>query len=323
MVPPSPCFSIVEAQTVARESYRFDAVATELPSYDDQNFLLEDASGRRRVLKVANRMEDENVLCFENSVIECAARVRDEFETPRVCSNLAGASITQVDDSEGRRHNIRLLTYIEGVPWSALQSHSPELQQSLGRLVGVLTRALEEYARPVTNRFTEWDLKNFLRLRPYVGEISSAHHREILERIFHRFENFIAPCLSRLTKSVIHGDVNNDNVLVRDGRVAGLIDFGDAIHTARVFEIAIAMGYAMLGSHNPLATAGDVLRGCQAIRPLDAGERAVVFDLARVRVAMSVTFATHYGKRDPDNSYLTANVVESWRVLEKLDDELF
>jgi len=43
-----------------------------------------------------------------------------------------------------------------------------------------------------------------------------------------------------------HGDANDHNVLVRDGRVVAILDLGDSVYTATVCDLAIRGAYAML-----------------------------------------------------------------------------
>ena len=73
--------------------------------------------------------------------------------------------------------------------------------------------------------------------------------------------------LRALPRQVVHNDLNDENLLVRDGAIAGVIDFGDAIETVRAAELAIACTYAMLDQEDPVAVAGDVIAGYQSVAP--------------------------------------------------------
>ena len=76
---------------------------------------------------------------------------------------------------------------------------------------------------------------------------------------------------SKLRHGVIHGDANDHNVLVRQGRVAGLIDFGDLVYSAVVCDLAIAVAYAMLAKPQPLDVAGAIVRAYHERLPLWIG----------------------------------------------------
>ena len=133
---------------------------------------------------------------------------------------------------------------------------------------------------------------------------------------------FIGPRLDELPRSVIHGDINNDNVLVDDaGQITGLIDFEDVSCTLFVTEVAIAVAYAMLGRRDPAAAAAYVIRGCDEVRPLLDDERDLVLDLALARLAMSVIFAARARQVDPANPHPLVNEAAAWSVLEGFNDE--
>jgi Ser/Thr protein kinase RdoA (MazF antagonist) len=60
-----------------------------------------------------------------------------------------------------------------------------------------------------------------------------------------RFEAEVAPAIPTLRHAIIHGDANDHNVLVaQDGAsIAGLIDFGDSLYTAAIYDLGITVAY--------------------------------------------------------------------------------
>ena len=68
----------------------------------------------------------------------------------------------------------------------------------------------------------------------------------MLEWFFHFYAASAAPRLEALPHSLIHGDANDENVLVQEGRISGLLDFGDCLENPTVCELAITLAYAML-----------------------------------------------------------------------------
>ena len=79
--------------------------------------------------------------------------------------------------------------------------------------------------------------------------------------------------------SVIHGDMNDGNVIVESDRVAGIIDFGDAVYSWSIGELAIAIAYAVLGQSNPLALAASMVEAHHAESPLSEDEVEVLYGL--------------------------------------------
>ncbi len=326
-----PKFSIQDAVALARELYGLEVTAGKLPSYLDQNFRLEHPSGRRLVLKIANSRAGRDDLDFENRAMEHVAATDRELRVPHVLSTLDGERIVTVDGDGGRRHRrpggeptycLRLLTYLDGVIWAAAPAPTPDRLRRLGSFVAALDDALESFSHPAMHRSQDWDVKHLPVLRGHLDEIVDPQRRKIVTRVLDRFDRDVAPRLPWLPSSVIHNDANEQNVLVDEAghKIAGLIDFGDLVHTATVAEVAVTVAYAMLGRDDPLAAGTHILCGYHQRRPLGAAELDVVFDLILARLATSVTFAAYHSRLDPDNAYLRVSEAPGWKVLEQLID---
>ena len=228
-----PRFSAQEAVELTRELYGFEAQAEQLPSYIDQNFRLEHPSGRKMVLKIANSSVGRDELDLQNRVMDYVAEADPGLCVPRVISTLGGDRIVTVEGASGRRYYVRLLTFLEGIRWTEAPAPDSGRLHRLGNFVGSLTRALEGFSHPAQNHDHNWDGKHFPRLRDRLGELAGARRRGIVEEVLDRFDREVAPRLPWLPSSVIHNDVNENNVLVDAdcGEISGLIDFGDLVQT--------------------------------------------------------------------------------------------
>ena len=69
-----------------------------------------------------------------------------------------------------------------------------------------------------------------------------------------------------LPHSLIHGDANDENVLVDRGRVTGLIDFGDCLRNPTVCDLAIALTYALLELPDPLGAGAEIVGAYHEVR---------------------------------------------------------
>ncbi len=78
-----------------------------------------------------------------------------------------------------------------------------------------------------------------------------------------RFEADLVPQLDGLERQVVHQDLNDFNLLIADGQISGIIDFGDARTAPRVAELAIAAAYTMLGTDRPLTALRQVVAAYQ------------------------------------------------------------
>src|SRR6185295_4547603 len=217
-----PRLSADDAARVAADLFGVTGRVTALPSERDQNFLLHADDGARYVLKVANAGEPGAMLEAENGVMRHLA------ETGLVPSPMrarSGADIERAGD-----HFIRLVSGLDGVPMGDVPRHSPAMLADLGRAVGTIDRALANFDHPALHRAFYWDLATAATaVRSHAGHVQDTALRAALETVLEIHDTTVVPHLSSLRRSVIHGDVNDYNVLVDPGtdRVTGIVDFGD------------------------------------------------------------------------------------------------
>ena len=109
-----------------------------------------------------------------------------------------------------------------------------------------------------------------------------------------------------LRRSVIHGDVNDYNVIVdpQSMTVSGLIDFGDMVYSYTVGDLAIAIAYVILDKTDPHAAVAEIVSGYQSRFLLLEEEFEALWPLVRLRLAMSVCVAAHQLRQQPENQYL-------------------
>jgi len=307
----SPNFSFEEATALARDLYGLDVAASSLPSERDQNFLLQDRSGGKYVLKIANALEDRALLEAQQMAM---ARVAErEPLGQRIAPNQSGALLSEIRSASGMRHFVWMVDWMPGVALGDLKRHSPELLRDLGRRVGRIDRALADFDHQAIHRDFHWDLANGLSVvREYEPLITDAETRRLVGEFAAEFERDVAPALPRLRKSVIHNDANDYNVIVCAGddphamsrSVVGLIDFGDVTHSFTVADLAVAIAYAILNKPDPLAVAAEIVKGYHAEYALIEDEIAALFGLARLRLCMSVCIGAHQRRQRPDDDYL-------------------
>jgi len=210
----APSFSAAEAVRLARELFGVECAAEPLPSERDQNFLLRTAGGEQFVLKIANAEEQREILDFQNLALRQLEGKLGECQVQRVLPTLKGELIASVVAPDGRRHDVRLCTYVPGVCLATVKPHSPELLADLGATVARLDLALRDFSHPAMHRAFHWDLKRAVEARRWVPRIADAARRTLVERTLNRFERDVLPRLEQLYAQVIHNDANDYNVLV-------------------------------------------------------------------------------------------------------------
>ena len=290
----TPRIDVEAIVKIADEFFGIRARVQSLPSERDQNFLLTDRTGEKFVLKIANGLESRAFLEAENAVLKhLGARVS-------FCQSPVSSIVTV------KGYFARLVGYLSGVPLAQVQPQSPELLRDLGRKLGQLDHALSEFDHPAVHRDFHWDLANGNRIIDEFAPL--VENAALVSQCRVEFK-------SGLRRSVIHGDVNDYNVLVDPERmiVTGLLDFGDMVYSYTVGDLAIAIAYVVLDKSDPHAVANEVIQGYTSEFALLDDELEMLWPLVRLRLAMSVCIAAKQLREQPQNEYLRI----SQRAIEK------
>ncbi|MGE0008046.1 MAG: aminotransferase class III-fold pyridoxal phosphate-dependent enzyme [Parvibaculaceae bacterium] len=316
---PAPEFSEAEAREIAGRHFGLTGPATRLPSERDQNFRFGGNGAGAAVLKIVNAAEPDEALRFQLAMIGHIRRLDPALAVPPVRLSKSGEELPVIENGDGRRHLIRAVGYLEGTPLAEVPK-SPALLESLGRFLGRLDRALQGFGHAGAHRDLDWDLRHAGRARGRLGTLRDGEEREICDYFITRFENGVESRLAGLRACVVHNDANDWNVLVAGNgdEISGLIDFGDALHTALICELAVAAAYAVLDADDPLDAAARMLGAYHRELPLLEEEVDLLFDLIAMRLVTSVTISAARRPRVDDNPYLNISEKPAWDMLRRL-----
>ena len=316
-------FSSDAAAALAREHFGLKGVVTPLPAEWDQNFLLDATDETRFVIKIANTGASAALLDFQNQAMQ---RLNDGWRpgaSPIVVPSHAGEAIVTVESPGGALHHMRVLTWIEGRPLSGVESRDDGLLENIGRGLGELDACLANFEHPAMRRDLIWDLCQGQWISSHSCRIPDARHRRMAERMLLQIRARVMPRLADLPHSVIHNDANDENILLArsgDGwTLAGLLDFGDMVHTITVAELATVAAYAILDRDDPLRIITTLTQGFHAARPLTGGEIEVLLPLIILRLCISVTISAMTAEEDPDNIHRLTTDTPAWAMLERLE----
>jgi 4-aminobutyrate aminotransferase-like enzyme/Ser/Thr protein kinase RdoA (MazF antagonist) len=300
-----PRFTAIEAAQIAADVFGLHGTASALGSERDQAFLLDDA-----VLKISNSGEDETVLDLEDAAIAHVAAVDPDLPVARPLAPRA------VFDG----HQVRLFERRHG------RKAGPELDDTAVRGIAAaharLCLALRSFFHPAAGRELLWSVQAAPRLRPLLDEIPDPSRRALVAQALDRYEERVQPQWKRLRGQVVHGDFNLDNLLVDEqGRISGIVDFGDCCHSALAADVAIALASFLRG--RPVEDAFRVARiavdGFASRFPLEPLELELLGDLVAARLAAIVSISAWRSSRFPENAdYIEAWDEDSWRLLELL-----
>lgn len=318
-----PEFSESEALEFVQKLYGLQGKACALPSERDQNFLVETTDGRRYVFKLANSNESRQTLDFQNHLMTRLSEHSGDSPGQQLIQSQANEQVVILHGRNGATHYARLLSYVPGKRLVDVRPHTPDLLRSLGRFLARLDHSLLDFSHAAAERELDWDLARASEVvERHITEIEDAEGRELVQYFHARYRDSAAPRLTDLRRSVIHGDANDHNVLVEDGlwqkSVAGIIDFGDAVKSHLINELAIASAYALLDKPDPIAAAAHVVSGYHEILPLREIELEVLFYLTCMRLCVSVCKAAHNKKHEPADAYLTVSEEAAYHALARL-----
>lgn len=309
-----PRFTAGEVAAIAAELFGLVGDARDLGSERDQTFLVA-GRGTECVIKISNLGEDPATLDLEAAAIAHLVRVDPGLPVARPLGSGA------FEGPEGT-HFVRLFERLRG------RHGGPELTDHAVRDYGAtharLTLALRGFFHPAAGRELLWDLAHAAQLRPLLAAIGDVRRRRVVESVLDRYEERVAPRWQHLRGQVVHGDFNLDNVLLgEDGRVCGIVDFGDIFHTAAVADLAVAVASLIRGRpRNDVFRIGRIaVDGYASRSPFEPEELEVLGDLVATRLAAIVAISAWRVARYPENAaYIQSWDDDSWSLIELFDD---
>jgi 4-aminobutyrate aminotransferase-like enzyme/Ser/Thr protein kinase RdoA (MazF antagonist) len=279
------------------------AAARDLGSERDQTFLLLDAAGDPiAVMKLSNAAEDPATLDMEALAVVHAARVdpglplAPPWRVPGVADEPDDpAAFRATFEQPDGTHHVRLYDVLPGRQRIDPVGLEDAALIDWGETTARLGRALRGFFHPAAHRTMLWDIQHASRTRSMAGAIRDPERRRLVERVFDRFDEVVAPAWPSLRAQVVHGDLTNDNALTDDaGRITGIVDFGDMSHSALIVEIASVLDSLLCDRVDDelFRVARLVLDGYQRVTPLEPGELRLLGELVATRAAVTITISS-------------------------------
>ena len=313
---PKPGFTGEAAAALLARDFGIDGELQELVSERDQNFLVDSPRGRF-VLKIANVAEDRGLLDLQTAALAHIAAIDPGLGVQRGVTLRQDELAISWPSTQGS-HAVRLLTYLPGQLYSAVPA-SAALLASLGTFMGRLSQALKGFGHSRAQRpdFL-WNLDALQSVKPWIADVVETA-QPLIRNIWQRYEVRVLPRLMHLRSAVLHQDANDNNIVVADSTVTGLIDFGDMCQGRQINELAVTLAYALLDAEDVYKTALPLIQSYAREFPIEEAEAEVLFDLAAARLAASVCISSHRAREFPDNDYLLVSQAAALRLLDRLD----
>ncbi|WP_213778089.1 phosphotransferase [Caballeronia sp. dw_276] len=314
---------IEDAQKTVAIHYGIAGSVSRLTSERDQNFRIDGNDGHEYALKISNPVEDPTINEFQVRALLHVESVDPPLPVPRVIRALNGHAHLRLAYGHHAERAVRLLSYLPGVPLYTVERTAAQRQQ-LGALLARLGLALRGFFHSAAGHDLAWDIKNASRLRALIAHIPDVSRRQMVEAFLDNFERHAQLVLPRLRAQVVHNDLNPHNVLVDPAdhdRVAGILDFGDMVHTSLINDVAVGASYHMsgVGSEDPWDCVAQFVAAYHAVSPLERVELDLLYDLIAARFVLTVSITGWRAARYPENSaYILKNNASAWSGLAHL-----
>lgn len=307
------------AEHILSTCYLIDGKAHQLAGEIDFNFRIELHSTPSYVLKISHQKVDLNYLDFQDQLLNFLETSEVYKNVPKLQKDRFGKAIAIYTTQTGTSYYVRLLSWIPGRLWSAVNPQLDDLRYSLGVQCGLLTQALLDFDHPLAHRIFDWDLANGLLTKEHLNLFDETE-KKLLNYFQLLFENQ-KNTYDSLRKSVVHNDANDNNIVVskhlKAPKVRALIDFGDAIYTQIINDVAVCCTYAVMHHNDPLEAAIPIVKGYHHSFPLQEVELEHLYTVIGMRLVISVTQSAINKTKYPDNSYLQISELGAWELLKK------
>lgn len=314
--------TIQQAEDMLFNLFKIKGKASALPGEVDFNFRIKVENSEGYILKISRPNEDEGYLDFQQKLLQYVEANGQNLIAPKVIKDKEGNAISEITDTFGKQRKVRLLSWVSGRVWSAVNPQLNDLRYSLGEQCGLLTQALQGFKHPEAEREFVWDVAQASWTKAHT-HVFENEEKDIVEYFQNQFEN-TQDTYSKLRKAVVHNDANDNNVIVSsqliNPKVQAAIDYGDAIHTQIINDVAIACAYAIMNHNDALDAALPIVKGYHKTFPLQEEELKHLYNAIAMRLVISVTKSAINKIEEPNNKYLLISEKPAWEVLKKWRD---
>jgi 4-aminobutyrate aminotransferase-like enzyme/Ser/Thr protein kinase RdoA (MazF antagonist) len=283
---------------------------------ENENYLITRDDGTCFVFKLADANTTAGMIELEHLAVERLVDAGLDIRLPRVILTRTGSAQACLMTKDRKEIRGRLLEFVQGKAWCESLPAGNKQLKDLGSIIAKMDTALSFIVHPGNQRSHLWDLARADQHRTQIPLIDSPEKRQILEWVFHLYAAIARPLLESLPRSLIHGDINDDNVLVTDGHISGILDFGDCLKNPVICDLAIALAYHTLDEDKPLEAAATIIGAYHKVRPLSMDEMMAIFPLMCTRLAVSVIISARRKKIDPDRAGWFVSEKRAWKKLE-------
>lgn len=329
------------------------------PSYDDLNFYFKTQepwdnphisalNPHGYVLKVLNSLQSE-----APEIIDAQDAFTSHLRSRGICTqepilNKQGARwsletfTSGQDDTKYGPYVVRILTFVPGDTF-VNTPYVPGSFHNAGRFLGRFREAAKGFHHPFYDTYnTIWSLEQVSVLKDFLVAVKDQNDVNMVKDIIEVYEKEVKPLFEKFTKGTIHGDANEQNLLMREvpGQdnvpknkrvhdVIGALDFADVTQSYNVMDVALTIAYLSIEcpEEGQLDVGGHIVAGYLEESTLNDDEFSALRTLVCARLCQSLVYGAHSFMLQPENTYLLTTSAKGWPLLRKLyktnADELY
>jgi hydroxylysine kinase len=268
------------------------------------------------LVKVSPPDEEARVVALQTAAMRFLEGNAPELPVQRVKLTVDGDDHVVVDLHDGGTRILRMFDFVDGPVLAGTNPDHDQLAKA-GEMLGRVDLALARFAHPADQRVLVWDIRHFHLLTGLVEHTPSAEHRHLAQEMFRLFEEALLPRLGDLDMQVIHGDYSPHNVVVDPQShdfVTGIIDFGDTVRSAVIFDPAVTMANLVgRAPDDPWREACAFVAGYEQARPIKESELPLLPVAALARLTLRALITNWRAARVPARrEYLLAHAKDDW-----------
>ena len=252
-----PGVDIKQLSQTLEDVYHANGTLTALGGERDSNFRLDDHRGRhhRLLVKVSNTSERTITLELQSAALDHLRRYAPDVPVSQQLYTVDGDPWTTIALNNGDESSMRVFQFLDGDSPDT-RSLDAGLLREIGRYAALLDIGLRGFSHPGALEPVAWDLQRFDQLASVLDHVTDKRERELITRVFARFDTHVKSRLPRCRAQVIHNDISFHNIALLPGpprTFSGFFDFGDMTFAPLVQEIAVAAAEFPVGTSDPLA----------------------------------------------------------------------
>jgi hydroxylysine kinase len=346
------------AVKLAKDLYGFTARdVKQFVSYDDKNFYFKADSTYDNahiaslchegyLLKVINSQDSESPELYDAQNLLILHLAKAGMVVPEPVKNKFGdlksmeyltleksdeQKLNNVNDPPKKGFLVRVLKFVPGKILYDIDPWTTDHLFQCGTYLSKMDKELQSFDHKGLEARSSyiWFLSSAPKVKEYIFAVDNEDHKKLVTSIIDAFLNEVEPVKDQLASGPIHGDFNEQNILLIEREkgsgkydVHAAIDFGDAHKNPLVYDLAITIMYLMTRCTqiHPSMAGAHVIAGYQTVRKITDLEMSLLRTLVASRYAQSLTLGAYAYSKDPGNEYLLTTAKNGWKNLTEFWD---